>query len=108
MKVFALKSCDTCRKAIRMLQAAGHEPEVTDVRDDGVSAIDLDRFLAEFGDDLINRRSTTWRNLDPVERAGDPRSLLVAHPILMKRPVIESDGQLFLGWGPEVRATLLG
>ncbi len=108
MRVFALKSCDTCRKAIRELVAAGHNPQITDVRADGVDAADLARFWQAFGDDLVNRRSTTWRNLSEGERLSDPMTLLAAHPTLMKRPVIDVDGQLSLGWGADVRAKHLG
>ncbi len=108
MRVFALKTCDTCRKALRELRAAGYQPQVVDVRADGVSAADLAGFLREFGAELVNRRSATWRGLDAAARAGDPLALLQAHPTLMKRPVIEHDGRLFLGWGEETRAALLG
>ena len=108
MRVFALKTCDTCRRALQELRAAGFEPQVVDVRADGVSRADLERFLAEFGDALVNKRSTTWRGLDEAERGAGPVALLQAHPTLMKRPVIEHDGRLFLGWGKETRTALLG
>lgn len=108
MKVFALKTCDTCRKAIRELTSAGHSVDVTDVRNDGVSKQDLTRFYNAFGDDLINKRSTTWRGLSETDRGRDSIALLSEHPTLMKRPVVEADGQLYLGWTPQVRAALLG
>ncbi|MGR3661677.1 MAG: arsenate reductase family protein [Paracoccaceae bacterium] len=108
MKIYALKSCDTCRKAIRSLQAAGLEPTVVDVRKDGVPPKDLGRFYEAFGDKLINKRSTTWRNLIESERIIDPLILLADHPTLMKRPVIEHAGQLYLGWDAKVQAALLG
>ena len=37
-----------------------------------------------------------------------PTTLLAAHPALMKRPLIVTDGEMYLGWGPEVRAMVLG
>ena len=107
MRYFGLKTCDTCRKAEKALRAAGHNPKIVDVRADGVSAGDLARFLDRFGADLVNRRSTTWRGLSKADRARDPADLLAAHPTLMKRPVIERDGALYLGWGAEVQAALL-
>lgn len=108
MIVYSLKSCDTCRKALRELRAAGHDPQVIDVRADGVPPADLARFMAAFGDDLVNRRSTTWRGLSEDERGAEPLELLARHPTLMKRPVTDVDGQLFLGWGADVCAALLG
>lgn len=107
MKFYGLKTCDTCRKALKALQENGSQVEVVDVRADGVPASGMARFLTAFGENLINRRSTTWRSLSEADREAAPADLLAAHPTLMKRPVIEADGQLYLGWGPDVRAALL-
>ncbi|KMW56279.1 ArsC family protein [Candidatus Rhodobacter oscarellae] len=57
---------------------------------------------------MINTRSTTWRGLTETERAGEPIALLKAHPTLMKRPVIDDNGALYLGWDKAVQAALLG
>lgn len=108
MRLYGLKTCDTCRAARKALAAAGHDPDYVDVRADGVPEADLKRFLEAFGEALINKRSTTWRGLSEAERAGDPLALLSAHPTLMKRPVIEAGGRLYLGWGQDVQASLLG
>ncbi len=108
MRFFCLKSCDTCRRALRELRDAGHEVQVVDVRADGVARADLERFFAVFGDALVNRRSTTWRSLGDADRACDPVELLARYPTLMKRPVIEAPSGLFLGWGEDTRAALLG
>ncbi|MBV1867598.1 MAG: arsenate reductase [Marinosulfonomonas sp.] len=108
MEFYGLKTCDTCRKAIRELRQSGQEPTVIDVRDDGVPDAQIAQFLAAFGSDLVNRRSTTWRNLSEAERSRDPAALLAAYPTLMKRPVIVDNGAYFLGWGADVRAKLLG
>ncbi len=108
MRILALKTCDTCRKAIKALEAAGHDVQVTDVRADGISESDRARFMEVFGDALINRASATWRGLSEAERARDPGVLLAEHPTLMKRPVIEADGQLYMGWKADVQKALLG
>jgi len=108
MQLFGLKNCDTTRKALKTLRDAGQEVTYIDVRTDGISAELLGWFLVAFGDELINRRSTTWRGLSDSERAGDSLELLLAHPTLMKRPVIHTDNQYYLGWNKDVQATLLG
>ncbi len=108
MKVYGLKSCDTVKKAMGELTAAGHAPELVDIRATPLEEADLERFFAEFSEDLVNRRSATWRGLSEAERAGDPIRLIFAHPALMKRPVIEAEGRLTLGWGPEIRDLWLG
>ncbi len=107
MRFFGLKSCDTCRKALAELRAAGHDPQVIDVRADGLSDPDRMTILATFGDRAINRASTTWRGLDDAEKRNDPSALIASHPTLMKRPVIDADGTWHLCWGVETRAALI-
>ena len=107
MIVYALSTCDTCRAALKALRAAGHAPQVVDVRADGVPPEAVAAMLAALGDALVNRRSTTWRALTEAERAGDPAALLAAHPTLMKRPVIRDGEDWYLGWGKDVQAALV-
>lgn len=104
MVLYGLKNCDTCRKVLKMLDNA----DFRDVRRDGVPQDVMARALEKFGDTLLNRRSTTWRGLSEQERAQAPETLLAAHPSLMKRPLIEADGCLYLGWDKQVQAALLG
>lgn len=108
MRFFGLKTCDTCRKALRALEEAGIRPEVIDVRADGVSAADRAAMVAAFGEKVINRGSTTWRGLSDDEKMADPALLIAAHPTLIKRPVIERDGQWTQGWSKAVQAEILG
>ncbi|MCH2075625.1 MAG: arsenate reductase [Rhodobacteraceae bacterium] len=100
MKLYGLKSCDTCRKARKALPAA----EFVDVRADGVPTDVLGAALAEFGDALVNRKSTTWRGLDEDARARDPLELLKDEPTLMKRPLIVDSGRMTLEWSADVAA----
>ncbi|MHA6344520.1 arsenate reductase family protein [Roseivivax sp. CAU 1761] len=100
MQLYGLKTCDTCRKALKALP----EAEFRCVRSDGVPAEVLAAALERFGRDLVNTRSTTWRGLSEAERAQDPAELLEAHPALMKRPLIVAGDEMALGWGPETRA----
>ena len=102
MIIYGLKTCDTCRKARKALPAA----TFVDVREEGVPAEILGRALAQFGDKLVNTRSTTWRGLSEEERAGAPLDLLAAHPALMKRPLIVGDDEMHLGWDAATRGAL--
>jgi len=108
MRFFGLKSCDTCRKALKSLAEAEHDPVVIDVRADGVSDADRAQIVALFGDVALNRASTTWRGLTDAEKATDPATLLAQHPTLMKRPVIEQGGVWTIGWKADVQAKYLG
>lgn len=107
MRVFALKSCDTCRKALAELRAVGHAPQVIDIRSDGLGDVDMHQILTQFGDAAINRASTTWRGLTDAEKQLDPGRLLRDFPTLLKRPVIEHDGRWTIGWGPAVQKAWL-
>lgn len=106
MDLLGLPTCDTCRAARRALAAAGRDVVFRDFRADPLPAPEIAALLAEHGEALINRKSTTWRGLSAAERAGDPALLLARHPALIKRPVIREGGQSYLGWTDEVRAAL--
>lgn len=98
MKLYGLKTCGTCRKARKALPTA----EFVDVRADGVPTDVLSAAFQEFGEALVNRKSTTWRGLDEAARARDPLELLKDEPTLMKRPLIADGGRMTLGWSAEV------
>ena len=110
---YGLKSCDTCRKAVKALERAGRPVTYVDVRDDGVPAERLIDWLTALGPErLVNRRSTTWRGLSEVERAGagspgGAAALLAAHPTLMKRPVIVDGATIHVGWSAAVEKALV-
>lgn len=101
MKLYGIKACDTCRRARKALPAA----EFVDVREDGLPAAVLSAALAEFGEALINRKSTTWRNLSDDARKAASLQLLTREPTLMKRPLIVDGAKMTIGWTPDVQTT---
>lgn len=109
---YGLKTCDTCRKAQKELSAVGHDFIVVDVRADGVSAEKLSEWAGQVEwKQLLNTRSTTWRNLEDADKqdvdVAKAIALMVAHPTLIKRPVIENAGRVTVGWTPVVKAHFL-
>ncbi len=108
MTLYGLKSCDTCRAALKTLKQAGQAVDFVDVRATPLSVDFLSNLVSVHGAKVVNTRSTTWRNLDDTARQIAPVALLQAHPTLMKRPVIEQDGTLYLGWSDAVRSALIG
>ena len=101
--VYGIPNCDTVRRARRELTAAGLEHRFHDFRKDGLDAALLDRWLGSVGwDALLNRRGTTWRQLPAETRDGidatRARSLMLDHPTLIRRPVIERAGEILVGW----------
>lgn len=107
MKLYGIKTCDTCRKAIKALEAAGRDVAFVDIRETPLSAVDFARFYQQFEAALINTRSTTWRQMSEEERGGLPVNMLVENPTLMKRPVIDTGDALHLGWGKDTQGALL-
>ena len=102
MEIYGLKTCDTCRKALKALPDAAF----FDVSAEPVPDAVLDRGLAAFGDKMVNTRSTTWRGLTDEDRGAASKDLLRAHPKVMKRPLIVDGDVLYLGWDKGVQAAL--
>jgi len=115
LTVYHLKTCDTCRKAIKAMHAAGHELTLIDVRAEGVPAAELGRITNAVGwEILLNTRSTTWRGLSDTDKADMTETKAIAlmseHPTLIKRPLIArnmAEGALTtVGWTKDVQAQL--
>ncbi|MEL6325115.1 MAG: ArsC/Spx/MgsR family protein [Pseudomonadota bacterium] len=106
--LYGLKTCDTCKKALKALEGAGQTVTFIDIRAEADLAAKVPEWLAVAGSDaLVNRRSTTWRNLSDTDRSRDPQALLIEHPTLIKRPVIEQNGDVHVGW-PKDALSVLG
>ncbi|MEM9706745.1 MAG: Spx/MgsR family RNA polymerase-binding regulatory protein [Pseudomonadota bacterium] len=109
---YGLKTCDTCKKARKALDAANISYTYTDVRVDGMSKTTIEKWATSLGEDwgrLLNKSSTTWRSLDEKDKANLSKStalkLLRDNPTLMKRPLIEDDkGAITIGWSKDVQA----
>ncbi len=107
MRFIGLKTCDTCRKALKALEAAGIDVQVTDVRADGLTDAEIEQIVEKFPAKAINKASTTWRGLSDSEKGSDPKDLLRTHPTLMKRPVLIGDDWT-IGWDKATQAKWLG
>lgn len=111
IKVYGLKNCDTCRKALKWLEVRGLEHVFHDLRADGIDKADVENFAASVGwEKLLNKSSTTWRALDDAEKEGVNKkkaiALMVAHPALIKRPVFDLGGTYVVGFRDEQKAAL--
>ncbi|WP_421787837.1 ArsC/Spx/MgsR family protein [Hyphobacterium sp.] len=110
VKLYGLKNCDTCKKAMKALDAAGQEYAFIDIRAEADLAALAPVWLKRVdAGKLINTRSTTWRQLADADRARageDPAAVLAANPTLVKRPVIERGDEVFVGWTKDVQLAL--
>ena len=109
--VYGIKQCDTCRKALKWLEAQGIEHRFHDFRVDGLDKALLQGWLGSaFANQLVNKRSTTWRQLSEQQREmqGDDRlQLLLDNPTLIKRPVFVRDNIVAVGFKPQELLDLL-
>ena len=109
--LYGIKNCDSCRNALKALKAEGHEHRFHDLRVDGLSETEVARWLAAAGSEkLLNRRGTTWRKLPEAERENLDEAniarLLLEHPTLIKRPVVEVAGEVVVGFDAAAKKRL--
>ena len=101
--IYGITNCDTVKKARRWLDAHHVAYQFHDFKKQGIERATLKNWIDELGLDLIlNRRGTTWRNLSPSQKNSLQRNtaleLLRQYPTLIKRPVIETDSQILVGF----------
>lgn len=114
MKLYGIPNCDTVKKARAWLSAHGLTPEFHDHKKLGVSAAWLQEVTAQTGwQALLNQRGTTWRKLDTATQNAvtDQHAaiaLMLAHPSLIKRPVLEVKGRYHLGFSELQYQTIFG
>jgi len=101
--VYGIKNCDTVKKARAWLEQHGIEYSFHDFREQGLDAKLVRRWLDELGwEVLVNRRSTTWKQLDAKARdtmdADSALAAILEHPTLVKRPLLDIGGARFVGF----------
>lgn len=111
--LYGISNCDTVRKARRWLDDAGITYTFHDLRADGVDKSLVAGWIDARGwETVINRRSTSWKALNPeLREAMDARKAVAAileAPTLVKRPVLVTDNVLEFGFAPARYAELLG
>ncbi|MDD5330867.1 MAG: ArsC family reductase [Sulfuricella sp.] len=114
MTLYGIPNCSTVKKARAWLAANGIEMPFHDFKKHGVSAELLQAWLRQAGwEKLLNRQGTTWRQLSDEARAavGDEASalrLMLEKPSVIKRPVLELDGRITVGFDEPRYQSLFG
>jgi len=114
MKLFGLRNCDTMKKARQWLDARGIEYAFHDYKKQGVDREHLDRQIQAAGwENLVNKRGTTWRKLPAEEQArlvdaASAAELLSEHSSMIKRPILEIDSDVLVGFDEKVWSERLG
>ncbi|MFN3722874.1 MAG: arsenate reductase family protein [Paracoccaceae bacterium] len=108
MILYGISTCDTCKKAIKALEAAGRPVTFRDVRKEPLSEAEIDTIVSEFGDRIINKTSTTYRGFSDFLKASEPEAQIRSQPAVMKRPVIQTETKWYLGWDQSTIDVLIG
>lgn len=109
--LYGIKNCDSVKAARQWLEAHAIEYVFHDFRVDGLTLTQVQDWLQEIGPDtVINKRSTTWKQLDAKTRdslnSNTSAALLVANPTLIKRPLLDIGHQRIVGFSAETYGEL--
>lgn len=105
--IYGIKTCDTVRKARNWLDGQKADYRFHDFRVDGLDPKALRGWAKQVGwEKLLNRGSATFRELPEADKAGiDEKkalALMQANPTIIKRPVLDVDGRVTVGFKPEI------
>lgn len=100
MTVYGIKNCNTVKSAIDWLKKNKVDFEFHDYKSKGISASKLKDWSQQVGwESLVNKRGTTWRQLDEAtqkkvtsEKAAI--ELMMEKTSVIKRPLIEDNGKV--------------
>ncbi len=111
VQAYGLKKCSTCQNALKYLGERKVKVGFTDYSEVKPTREQVARWSKAVGgwEKLVNRSGYTWRGLakDQVEGLTEAKavSLVVAHPSLIRRPLIEhDDGTVTAGFFPKIKA----
>jgi arsenate reductase (glutaredoxin) len=107
--LYGIKNCDTMKKARAWLDARGVAYAFHDYKVEGVERGRLEEWVRAVGwETLLNRAGTTFRKLPEADKEGLGEAgaikLMLAQPSMIKRPVMDADGGLVVGFKPEIYA----
>ena len=104
--LYGIPSCDTMKKARQWL--ANHDIDYVfhDYKKSGVPEKELKQWVKQLGwESLLNRNGTTWRKLDELLKKNINQTnvikLMLENPSIIKRPVLDMNGQLLIGFSDE-------
>ena len=111
--IYGIRNCDTMKKARSWLDSHGVAYDFHDYKTAGIDKDRLKRWSEALGwETLLNRAGTTFRKLPDADKEGlnekKALALMLAQPSMIKRPVLDLDGKLLVGFKPEIYAKQVG
>ena len=105
MTIYGIKNCDSVKKAMKYFKNAELEYDFVDFKLTPVDDEKISFWLKHQNiDTLFNARSTTYRNLKLKELGlsdEEKAEWLAKENLLIKRPVIEHGGKVFVGFNQD-------
>lgn len=99
MILYGIQNCDSVKKAKKHLDSASMQYAYYDMRKYDVTKAMVEDWLKSVSfEELLNKRSTTWKGLAEVEKENPSVDLLCKYPTLIKRPVLEDAGHVYVGY----------
>lgn len=104
INLYGIPNCDTTKKAMSLLKKHKADFAFHDYKQKGIDKNKLEDWCEKAGwETVLNKRSTTWRELDEQEQqkiTNRPAAikLMITNNSIIKRPVIEINGQLLIGF----------
>ena len=111
-KIYGIRNCDTMKKAWTWLDQHGVAYDFHDYKTAGIDRGRLEAWAGKVGwETLLNRAGTTFRKLPDKDKEGLTEkkaiALMLGQPSMIKRPVLDIDGKLLVGFKPEQYAEIL-
>ena len=114
MIVYGIKNCNTVKAALAWLREHEVAFDFHDYKAKGLSEAKLNNWIDQVGwEPLVNKRGTTWRQLDAgaqakVTNRAAAVALMLSKTSVIKRPLLEQDGKvLTLGFDEATFARVL-
>ena len=106
MIIYGISNCDTVKKAKNWLDKHNIDYQFHDFRKQGLDKKTIDGWLKTVAwDKILNKRSTSWRNLDASIQQTINESnvvdLLIDNPTLIKRPVMDVNDTIIIGFNSD-------
>lgn len=102
MTVYGIKNCNTVKSALDWLKKNKIEFDFHDYKSKGITEAKLKAWSKQVGwESLVNKRGTTWRQLDEavqkkVTNEKAAIALMLEKTSVIKRPLIEKDGKVLV------------
>lgn len=106
-KIYGIPNCDTVKKARSWLEENEVHYQFHDFKKNGITKEKLEEWIQNSGwQNLLNKRGTTWKTLSAndqvmVNNEKSAIAVMIQKPSVIKRPVIETQGRLLIGFDAE-------